>query len=416
MNDKLKKYLDNTPNDEGYFGEFGGLYLPDDLKEIFKNIATQYKIVSESDEFKNELKNLRKNFQGRPTPIYFCKNLSAKFGKARIHIKREDLNEGGSHKTNHCLAEGLFAKMIGKKKLIAETGAGSHGSAVALAAAHFGLECEIHMGAVDIAKQQPNVEKMKILGAKVVPATHGNQTLKEAVDSAFEAYRKQSETALYAIGSVVGPHPFPLMVRNFQKIIGEEMHEQFNTQYNKNPDYVVACVGGGSNAIGSFSAFLFSDTKLIGVEPLGKGEKKGDHASTLSFGKPGILHGFKSILLADENGEPDDVYSIASGLDYPGVGPEHAYLKQNNLATYVAINDLEALEAFLLLSSIEGIIPALESSHALAQAIKIAKEFKDKEIDILVNLSGRGDKDLAYVLENYKNEIEEFRKNNNCKS
>ncbi|AIA29331.1 tryptophan synthase subunit beta [Mycoplasmopsis californica] len=411
MNDKLKKYLENTPNEDGFFGEFGGAYLPADLEPIFAQLAQQYKEISQTEEYKNELIKIRKDFQGRPTPIYFCQNLSAKYGKARIHIKREDLNEGGSHKTNHCLAEALFAKMIGKTKLIAETGAGSHGAAVALAAAHFGLECEIHMGAVDIAKQQPNVEKMKILGAKVIPATHGAQTLKEAVDSAFEAYRKEYKTALYAIGSVVGPHPFPLMVRNFQKIISEESREQFNAKYNKDPDYVVACVGGGSNAIGSFTAYLFSDTKLVGVEPLGKGPINGQHASTLTFGKTGILHGFKSILLADKDGNPDEVYSIASGLDYPGVGPEHSYLQQQGLATYEVITDNEALEAFLILASSEGIIPALESSHALAQAIKIAKQNQVKEIDILVTLSGRGDKDLAYILENYKDFIEEFREN-----
>ncbi|WP_029609039.1 tryptophan synthase subunit beta [Mycoplasma simbae] len=414
MNAKLKQYLLQMPNKQGYFGEYGGAYLPEDLKVLFSQIASQYEQISQSEKFQSELKKIRSEFQGRPTPIYYCANLSAKFGKARIHVKREDLNEGGSHKTNHCLAEALFAKMIGKTKLIAETGAGSHGAAVALAAAHFGLECEIHMGAVDIAKQAPNVEKMRILGAKIVPATHGAQTLKEAVDSAFEAYRAQSDKALYAIGSVVGPHPFPLMVRDFQRVIGEESKAQFNTKYNKDPDYVVACVGGGSNAIGSFIAYLFSSTKLVGVEPLGKGPQVGQHASTLSYGKTGILHGFKSMLLADEKGEPNEVYSIASGLDYPGVGPEHSYLKENNLASYVAIDDKEALEAFLLMSSSEGIIPALESSHAIAQAIKIAKENSDKEIDILVTLSGRGDKDLAYVLENYKDFIEEFRlKNHN---
>ncbi|ENY68966.1 Hypothetical protein, putative tryptophan synthase, beta chain [Mycoplasmopsis bovigenitalium 51080] len=410
MNDNLRKYLANFPNDEGYFGEYGGIYLPEELVGVFKKLAQQYKEVCNSQSYLDELSKIRKEFQGRPTPVYYCENLSKKFGKARIHVKREDLNEGGAHKTNHCLAEALFAKIIGKTKLIAETGAGSHGSAVAMAAAHFGLECEIHMGAVDIEKQKPNVEKMKILGAKVIPATHGAQTLKEAVDSAFESYAKQHETALYAIGSVVGPHPFPLMVRNFQKIIGEETKAQFFEKYNKNPEYVVACVGGGSNAIGSFTAFLYSDTKLVGVEPLGKGSKKGQHAATLTYGKLGILHGFKSILLADEKGNPDEVNSIASGLDYQGVGPEHSYLKENNLAEYVAVTDKEALQAFLMIARTEGIIPALESSHAIAQGIKLAKENSDKEIDIVVTLSGRGDKDLAYILENCQDEIAEFNK------
>ncbi|MBU4690762.1 tryptophan synthase subunit beta [Mycoplasma zalophi] len=415
MNEKLKEYLEKTPTKEGFFGEYGGSYLPDDLQILFNDIANKYYEISQTEEFKTELKKLRKYFQGRPTPIYYCENLSKKYGKARIFVKREDLNEGGSHKTNHCLAEALFAKMMGKKKLIAETGAGSHGAAIALAAAHFGLECEIHMGAVDIEKQQPNVEKMKILGAQVIAATHGAQTLKEAVDSAFESYKKQSDTAIYAIGSVVGPHPFPMIVRNFQKIIGEEIKKQFNEEYNKDPDYLVACVGGGSNAIGAFTEFLFSETKLMGVEPLGHGPKKGQHASTLCFGKSGILHGFKSLILSDEQGEPDEVYSIASGLDYPGVGPEHAHLKQQGLVEYVSIDDNEALEAFLVMSSTEGIIPALESSHAIAQAIKIAKENSDKNIDIVINLSGRGDKDLSYVLANYKKEIEEFRIKNNLK-
>ncbi|MCT4469954.1 tryptophan synthase subunit beta [Mycoplasma sp. HS2188] len=409
MNEKLRQYLANTPDKNGYFGEFGGSYLPDDLKLLFDEIAQKYSEISQTKEYQDELKKLREDFQGRPTPLYYCQNLSQKYGKCRIFVKREDLNEGGSHKMNHCLAEALFAKMIGKTKLIAETGAGSHGAAVAVAAAHFGLECEIHMGAVDIAKQHPNVEKMKILGAKIIPATHGAQTLKEAVDSAFASYKKQSQTAIYAIGSVVGPHPFPMMVRNFQKLIGDEIKQQFNNKYNKEPDYIVACVGGGSNAIGAFSSFLFSNTKLIGVEPLGKGSKKGDHASTLSYGKVGILHGFKSILLADEQGNADPVYSIASGLDYPGVGPEHAYLKQQGLVEYVAINDNEAIEAFLTLSTTEGIIPALESSHAIAQAIKIAKEHKDENLDIIINLSGRGDKDLAYVLENCQDQIAKFR-------
>lgn len=406
---QLEKYINTFPNKEGFFGKYGGIFLDEELTAIFKELANQYEKISQSKEFQEKLQDIRKNFQGRPTAIYYCENLSKSLGKVRIHIKREDQNEGGSHKTNHCMAEALLAKALGKTKLIAETGAGSHGAAVAIAAAHFGLECEIHMGAIDIVKQKANFEKMKILGAKIVEVTHGNQTLKEAVDSAFSAYKKQYKNALYCIGSALGPHPFPKIIRDFQSIIGQEAKEQFYKKYNKLPEYVIACVGGGSNSIGSFVPFLFSETKLIGVEPLGKGEQPGQNAATLSFGKDGVLHGFKSILLQNEQNQPLEVYSIASGLDYPGVGPEHAYLKENKLAQYVSVNDKEAIEAFLMMCSKEGIIPALESSHALAYAIKFARENKEKEIDLLVTLSGRGDKDLEYILNNCQKEIEEFR-------
>ncbi|WP_406615625.1 tryptophan synthase subunit beta [Mycoplasmopsis hyopharyngis] len=406
---QLEKYLNTFPNNEGFFGKYGGIFLDDELTAIFKELANQYEKIAKSKDFQEKLKDIRKNFQGRPTAIYYCENLSKSLGKVRIHIKREDQNEGGSHKTNHCMAEALLAKALGKTKLIAETGAGSHGAAVAIAAAHFGLECEIHMGAVDIVKQKANVEKMKILGAKIVEVTHGNQTLKEAVDSAFLAYKKQYKNALYCIGSALGPHPFPKIIRDFQSIIGQEAKEQFYSKYNKLPEYLIACVGGGSNSIGSFVPFLFTETKLIGVEPLGKGDQPGQNAATLSFGKDGVLHGFKSILLQNEQNQPLEVYSIASGLDYPGVGPEHAYLKENKFAEYVSINDKEAIEAFLMMCSKEGIIPALESSHALAYAIKFARQNKDKEVDVLVTLSGRGDKDLDYILNNCQKEIEEFR-------
>lgn len=409
-NTKLEKYLENTPTKDGFFGKYGGNYLDEEMKKIFEELSLQYEKISPNKEFKEELKYIRKNFQGRPTALYYCKNLSESIGKSKIYIKREDQNEGGSHKLNHCMGEALFAKMLGKKKLIAETGAGSHGSAVAIAAAHFGLECEIHMGLVDIKKQKPNVEKMKILGAKIVEVKEGNQTLKEAVDSAFKAYKEQYKDSLYCIGSALGPHPFPKIIRDFQSIIGEEAKEQFLTDYHKLPDYVIACVGGGSNSIGTFIPFLYTESKLIGVEPLGKGTKEGQNAATLSYGKEGILHGFKSIVLQDKNNNPASVYSIASGLDYPGVGPEHPYLKEQKLSEYVAIDDKESIEAFLLMCSKEGIIPALESSHALAYAIKLAKENKDKDLDILVTLSGRGDKDLDFILNNCQSEIEEFRK------
>jgi tryptophan synthase beta chain len=297
------------------------------------------------------------------------------------------------------MAEALLAKYMGKKKLIAETGAGQHGVALATAAAYFGLECEIHMGEVDIEKEHPNVVRMKILGAEVIPATHGLKTLKEAVDSAFESYVKQIDTALYAIGSVVGPHPFPMMVRDFQSVVGFEAKEQFMEMVGFLPDNVVACVGGGSNAMGIFSGFIDDEVELYAVEPLGKGTKLGEHAATLMYGEEGVIHGFNSIMLKDEKGEPAPVYSIASGLDYPGVGPEHAYLNEIGRLNIAAITDEETIDAFFALSQYEGIIPALESAHAVAYAMKLAKEKPNDTI--LVNLSGRGDKDIDYVVENY---------------
>jgi len=297
------------------------------------------------------------------------------------------------------MGEGLLAKFMGKKKIIAETGAGQHGVALATAAAYFGLECDIYMGEVDIAKQAPNVARMKILGAKVVPATHGLKTLKEAVDAAFEAYMKEYENSIYCIGSVVGPHPFPMMVRDFQMVVGVEAREQFLGMTGILPDAVVACVGGGSNALGLFPAFLKDPVELYGVEPMGRGPKMGDHAASLTYGEEGILHGFNSIMLKDNKGGPAPVYSIASGLDYPSTGPEHAFLKEIGRANYVSATDEEAVEAFFKLSRYEGIIPALESSHALAAAMRMAREGKHRAI--LVNLSGRGDKDMDYVIEHY---------------
>ena len=315
---------------------------------------------------------------------------------AQIYAKREDLNHSGAHKLNHCMAEGLLAKHMGKKKLIAETGAGQHGVALATAAAYFGLECEIHMGEIDMEKEHPNVIRMKLLGATVVPVSFGARTLKEAVDSAFGSYMEQSEDALFGIGSVVGPHPFPMMVRNFQKVVGLEARDQFLEMTDELPDHVIACVGGGSNAMGIFSGFIEDEhVKLHGVEPLGTSEKLGDHAATITFGEDGDIHGFKTIMLKDENGEPAPVHSIASGLDYPGIGPEHAYLHSIGKVNYAAVSDDETLAAFYRLSRREGIIPALESAHAIAYAMKIAKDMPGETI--LINLSGRGDKDLDYV-------------------
>jgi len=394
-----RPYLDTMPDENGYFGKFGGSFIPPQLEQPFQEIKDAYMRLSKSHHYISELRNIRKHYQGRPTPLYHAKNLSDFIGGGQIYLKREDLNHTGAHKLNHCMAEGLLAKYLGKKKLIAETGAGQHGVALATAAAYFGLECEIHMGEVDIAKEYPNVVRMKILGAKVVPATHGLKTLKEAVDSAFEAYVKDTDTQMFAIGSVVGPHPFPLMVRDFQSIIGIEAKEQFHEMTGNLPDVVAACIGGGSNAMGIFSGFIDDAVDLYGVEPMGKSDKIGDHSASLTYGKEGVMHGFNSIMLADDNGEPAPVHSIASGIDYPSVGPEHAYLSSIGRTQVGHCNDEEAVDAFFKLSQHEGIIPALESAHAVAFAMKYAKENPHKSI--LVSLSGRGDKDIDFVVENY---------------
>ncbi len=396
-----KSYLESYPDENGYFGKFGGSFIPPMLEKPFADITKAYEEIKNSPEFIEELKYVRKHFQGRPTPITYAKNLTAHCGGAKIYLKREDLNHSGAHKLNHCMAEVILAKHMGFKKVIAETGAGQHGVALATAAAYFGLECEIHMGEVDIAKEHPNVVRMKILGAKVVPATHGLKTLKEAVDSAFESYVSQADTAIYCIGSVVGPHPFPMMVRDFQSIIGIESREQFFEHEDNLPNNVVACVGGGSNAMGIFAGFIDDkEVELYGVEPMGRGKELGEHAATLTYGTEGVMHGFNSVMLKDENGEPAPVYSIGSGIDYPSVGPEHAYLKETGRTKIGLCNDKEAVDAFYKLSQLEGIIPALESAHAVGFAMKLAKELPSSET-ILVNLSGRGDKDIDFVIENH---------------
>ncbi len=395
-----KSYLSSHPDEKGYFGKFGGSYIPPQLEEAFKEINEAYDKLSKSFDFLEELRSIRKHYQGRPTPVYYAKNLSEYCGGGRIYFKREDLNHTGAHKLNHCMAEALLAKYLGKKKIMAETGAGQHGVALATAAAYFGLECEIHMGEVDMRKEKPNVIRMQILGAKIVPVTHGLKTLKEAVDSCFEAYISQADTALYAIGSVVGPHPFPKMVRDFQSVVGFEAKEQFTQMTNGQlPDCVVACVGGGSNAMGIFSGFIDDPVKLYAVEPMGRGEKEGDNAASLTYGNEGVMHGFNSIMLKNKEGEPAPVYSIASGLDYPSVGPEQAYLKSIGRTITATADDNETIDAFYKISRLEGIIPALESAHAIAFAMKLAKD-NPKE-SILVNLSGRGDKDIDFVVENY---------------
>lgn len=397
-------YLKQFPNKEGFFGKFGGAFVPDAIAKQMKEINEAYELIAQNADFIAELRKIRSDFQGRPTPVYFAKNLTQKYKGAGIYLKREDLNHTGAHKLNHCMGEALLAKFMGKKKLIAETGAGQHGVALATAAAYFGMKCEIHMGEVDIKKEYPNVVRMKILGANVVPVSFGAKTLKEAVDSAFEAYLKDPIDSIYAIGSVVGPHPFPKIVRDFQNIVGVEAKEQFIKMTGEMPDIITACVGGGSNAMGIFSAFIEDEfVELIGIEPLGKSKmgdvKLGEHAASLSYGSEGIMHGFNSIMLKNDKDEPADVYSVASGLDYPSVGPEHAYLNSIGRTKVETINDDEAIKAFFELSRLEGIIPAIESSHALAYALKIAPNLKGKKI--LVNLSGRGDKDIDFVVENY---------------
>ncbi len=385
------------PDKEGFFGKFGGQEIPPELKAIMDEINSAYEEICQKPEFRQELDQLFADYVGRPSPIYHAKRLSDKLGGAQIYLKREDLNHTGAHKINHCLGEALLAKYMGKSKVIAETGAGQHGVALATACALVGIPCEIHMGQVDIEKEHPNVTKMKILGCKLVPVTRGTATLKDAVDSAFEEYLKDPVNYIYAIGSVVGPHPFPKMVRDFQSIIGTEAREQFLAKQNKLPDYITACVGGGSNAIGLFTAFLNDeDVRIVGVEPSGEGLDTERHSATLTLGKPGMIHGMNCYVLETEDGEPMPVHSIASGLDYPGVGPQHSYLKELGRVEYETASDKECLDAFMTLSQVEGIIPALESSHAVAWAMRKAPELP-KDQAILVNLSGRGDKDADYV-------------------
>ena len=392
------------PDEKGFFGDYGGSFIPPVLENILKEITDAYLEIKKDPNFIEELNMLYRDFVGRPSPIFHLKNMSKKIGGAQIYLKREDLNHTGAHKINHCLGQALLCKKMGKKKIIAETGAGQHGVALATAAVLVGLECDIYMGVIDIVKEHPNVIRMKILGANVIPVERGTQTLKDAVDAAFEAYLEDPVNQLYAIGSVVGPHPFPMMVRDFQSVVGNEAKAQFQENYGKLPDNIVACVGGGSNSIGIFTAFLEdSEVAIHGVEPAGRGFDVGDHAATITKGSPGLIHGFKCYLLQDENGEPQPVYSVASGLDYPGVGPQHSLLHDIGRVKYVTASDAEAIQAFFDLSRTEGIIPAIESAHAMAYAAKLAKELPSDQT-ILVNLSGRGDKDIDFVVEQYGKE------------
>ncbi|KAJ1454985.1 tryptophan synthase beta subunit-like PLP-dependent enzyme [Pelagophyceae sp. CCMP2097] len=406
-------HLDNAsslgtalPHADGFFGEekkYGGAFLPPALAPVMAGVGVAYEQLKTDPAFLAELLRLRKEFIGRPSPIYHCANLSQKLGGAQIYLKREDLNHTGSHKINHCLGEVLLAKRMGKTKVIAETGAGQHGVALAAAAALMQLDCEIHMGEVDMQKQWPNVRRMQVLGATVVPATHGGRSLKEAVDSAFGAYMADPEAMFFAIGSTVGPHPFPGMVRDFQAIVGFEAKAQFAEAHGCAPDVLLACVGGGCNSLGLFTAFLDdAAVQLVGVEPAGRGLDKGagNHSATLTLGTPGVLHGMRSIVLQDGDGAPAAVHSCASGLDYPGVGPQHGFMMERGRVRYETATDDEVIHAFFELSRLEGIIPALESAHALAHAMKLAATMPWNR-KLLVNMSGRGDKDLDYVCENF---------------
>lgn len=392
-------------NNKGYFGEFGGAYVPDQLKNVLKEVEENFYKYIKDKEFLNELNYYYKQYIGRENPLYFSESLTRKIGGGKIYLKREDLNHTGAHKINNAIGQVLLAKRMGKKRIVAETGAGQHGVATATVCALFNMDCVIYMGQVDVKRQEINVFKMELLGAKVIPVSSGTATLKDAVDAALEDFVVNSATTFYLLGSAVGPHPYPTMVREFQSVIGKEARKQILDVEGKLPNYVIACVGGGSNAIGLFSAFENDkNVNIIGVEPAGKGLDTKLHAASLCKGTPGIIHGFKCYTLQDEKGTPLPTYSIAAGLDYPGVGPEHSHYKNIGTATYESITDDEALEAFMLLSKTEGIIPALESSHAIAYAIKLAKTLSKDDI-IIVNLSGRGDKDIYQVKEILSNKV-----------
>ena len=395
----LSRFSDTPADTAGYFGSFGGSYVPSKLQPLLDELSAAFEQVRHDPGFLNELAELYVHYSGRPTPIFHCRNLSRELGGAQIFLKREDLNHLGAHKINNTLGQMLLAKRMGKTHVVAETGAGQHGVATAATAALLGMKCTIFMGEEDMRRQRPNVFRMRLLGADVVAATSGQSTLKEAVDEALAFWAERPNDVFYVLGSAVGPHPYPLMVRTFQSVIGVASRRQMLELTDRLPDPVLACVGGGSNSIGMFAGFIDdSDVRLIGVEPGGRGLTPGQHAASLCCGEPGVMHGFYSYMLKDKAGEPSLVYSISAGLDYPGVGPEHSFLKDTGRAEYVTVSDSEALQAFMTLSRAEGIIPALESSHALAHALKIAPALSN-DTQLLVCLSGRGDKDVEQVSE-----------------
>ncbi|KAG2479506.1 MAG: tryptophan synthase subunit beta [Thaumarchaeota archaeon] len=388
----------------GHFGDFGGRYVPETLVPAIKELEENYLKFKDEKNFKNELDHYLKEYAGRPTPLYFAKNLTKKIGGAKIYLKREDLLHGGAHKINNTLGQALLAKKMKKKRVIAETGAGQHGVATAMACSCLGIKSEIYMGYKDTIRQKLNVFRMNLLGSQVYPVESGSQTLKDAINEAIRDWITNVDTTYYLLGSAVGPHPYPVMVRDFQSVIGEEIKQQMKKINKKTPNTVVACVGGGSNAIGTFYPLLDYDTEMIGVEAAGLGLKTTKHSATLNEGKKGILHGMMTYLLQDQEGQISETHSISAGLDYPGVGPEHAYLKDSNRVQYRSATDKEVIDAFLLLTRAEGIIPALESAHAIAEVIKIAKR-KPKSESIVVTLSGRGDKDVEIVEKYLKNNV-----------
>ena len=389
--------VSTLPNDQGRFGDYGGRFVPETLMAALEELEAAYRDASADAGFQQELASLLRQYAGRPTPLYYAANLSQRYGGASIYLKREDLAHTGAHKINNALGQGLLAKSMGKRRIIAETGAGQHGVAAATVCAMLGMECVVYMGEEDMRRQAPNVYRMRLLGAQVVQVDSGTRTLKDAINETIRDWVTNVETTHYLLGSVVGPHPYPRMVRDFQAVIGREAREQILEAAGRLPDYAIACVGGGSNAIGLFYPFLADeDVRLIGVEAAGEGIESGKHAATLVAGRPGVLHGSLSYLLQDKDGQVRETHSISAGLDYPGVGPEHAHLKDTQRAIYVAATDAEALEGFRLLCQTEGIIPALEPAHAIAYVAKLAPTL-DNDAVILVCLSGRGDKDLQTV-------------------
>jgi len=385
------------PDERGRFGEFGGKYVPETLMSALLVLEADYRRLASDPEFERLLRSYLRDYSGRPTPLYFAARLTAFAGGAKIYLKREDLNHTGAHKINNTLGQGLLAKMTGKQRVIAETGAGQHGVATATVAALFGLQCTVFMGEEDMERQALNVFRMRLLGAEVVPARSGTKTLKDATNEAMRHWVEHVEDTYYIVGSVVGPHPYPMIVRDFQRVIGDETREQIIAQEGRLPDALVACVGGGSNAMGLFYPFLHDDAvRLIGVEAAGEGIETARHAATIAKGSRGVLHGSMTLLMQDEFGQVQPAHSISAGLDYPGIGPEHAHLAASGRASYASITDQEALEAFMTLAQVEGIIPALESAHAIAYAVKLAKALPGDAV-IVVNLSGRGDKDVHTV-------------------
>lgn len=387
------------PNDEGHFGEFGGRYVAETLMPLILDLESEYKRAKKDPEFQNEFDNLLEHYVGRPSPLYFAQRLTEHIGGAQIWFKRDELNHTGAHKINNCIGQILLAKRMGKTRIIAETGAGQHGVATATVCARFGLPCVIYMGAEDVKRQSPNVFRMKLLGAEVVPVSSGGATLKDAMNEGLRDWVANVEDTFYIIGTAAGPHPYPQMVRDFQSVIGQEARAQMIERIGRLPDLLIACIGGGSNALGLFHPFLDdAEVKMLGVEAAGRGLNGQEHAASLLGGVPGILHGNKTYLLQNEDGQITDGHSISAGLDYPGIGPEHSWLKECGRVEYTAITDEQALDGFQLLCRTEGIIPALEPSHALAAVAERASEMDKREV-ILMNLCGRGDKDIYTVAE-----------------